>query len=309
MLMLFGDRTKEVTLKGARPFSNLAGSLSRVALAAGVLVAAIGMVAAENVARAQDKEFVGSRWIRVCADLANMPFSNEKGEGFENKLADLLAGKLGMQVVYTWLPQVTGFTPKRLGNDRCDVVMGYAQGTGLIEDTNPYYYTSYVLLYRQSDPSLAGVDNLSDERLKPKKIGIIARTPPASIMAVNGLIANAKPFEAMADAGSPSPAAEMIAEIAAGELDAGILWGPVGGYYAQASKVALTFVPLVKEKVGPRMIYGITLGVRPDEPEWKHKLNKLITENQGDINTILLGYSVPLLDEEGNSIEAAAAER
>ena len=101
----------------------------------------------------------------------------------------------------------------------------------------------------------------------------------------------------------------MIAAIASGEIDAGILWGPLGGYYAQSAKVPLALVPLVKEKAGPATIYGITMGVRPNEPEWKHKLNKLIAENQADINAMLSEYNVPLLDENGNLIKTSTAER
>ena len=247
--------------------------------------------------------------LRVCADPSNMPFSNEKGEGFENKLVDLIADKLDLHVVYTWLPQVVGHVATLPDDTDCDILMGYAQGTGLIEDTNPYYRTSYVLIYRQNDKSLAGVESLADERLKNKTIGILARTPPVSIMAMNGLMANARSFEVMGDRSASDAAAAVIAAIASGEIDAGILWGPLGGYYAQNAKVPLALVPLVKEKAGPATIYGITMGVRPDEPEWKHKLNKVIAQNQADINAMLSEYNVPLLDENGNLIKTSTAER
>jgi mxaJ protein len=246
--------------------------------------------------------------LRVCSDPDNMPFSNGKGEGFENKLAELIAERLGDELEYTWFKETTGYVPNTVGRDACDLVMGYAQGTGLIEDTNPYYYTSYVLIYRKDDPELAGVDRLSDPRLKQKKIGLLARTPPASILAMLGLGPNAKPFETYAGESASTAAEEMIAEIASGKLDAGILWGPVGGYTAQRSPVPLELVPLVKENAGPSTIYGITMGVRPDDPQWKHQINKVLAENQHDINVILQGYDVPLLDQEGNLI-AGTAER
>ncbi len=247
--------------------------------------------------------------LRVCADPQNMPFSNEKGEGFENKLVDLIAAKLDLHVTYAWLPQVVGHVATLPDDMDCDILMGYAQGTGLIEDTNPYYRTSYVLIYRHNDKSLGGVESLADQRLKNKTIGILARTPPVSIMATNGLMANARPFEVPGDR-SPSDAAEaVISAVASGEIDAGILWGPLGGYYAQSAKVPLSLVPLVKEKAGPPAIYGITMGVRPNEPEWKHKLNKLIADNQADINAMLSAYNVPLLDEDGNLIKTSTAER
>jgi mxaJ protein len=247
--------------------------------------------------------------LRVCADPDNMPFSNEKGEGFENKLATLIADELGDRLAYSWFSESTGYVPNTMGSDACDLVMGYAQGTGLIDDTNPYYYTSYVLIYRQGDQSLAGVERLSDPRLKGKKIGLFARTPPASLIAMYGLAGNAKPSEINADESLSKAAQKMLAEIGSGKLDVGILWGPVGGYYAEQSPVPLKLVPLAKESAGPSTVYPITMGVRPNEPQWKHTINKVLAENQAGIYAILEGYNVPVLDENGNPVAAAAAER
>jgi len=247
--------------------------------------------------------------LRVCADPDNMPFSNDKGEGFENKLAELIADKLGEQLEYTWFEETTGYVPNTVGSGACDLVMGYAQGTGLIEDTNPYYYTSYVLITREDDASLKGVETLADPRLKDKRIGVFARTPPASILAMHGLLSNTKAFEIYAGESSSKAAQDMIAEIASGKLDAAILWGPVGGYYAQRSDVSLALVPLVKETAGPSTIYAITLGLRPDDPQWKHRINKVLAENQHDINVILQGYNVPVLDQKGELIASGTAER
>jgi quinoprotein dehydrogenase-associated probable ABC transporter substrate-binding protein len=247
--------------------------------------------------------------LRVCADPDNMPFSNAKGEGFENKLAELIASKLDATVDYVWFSESSGYVPNVVGNEACDLVMGYAQGTGLIADSNPYYYTSYALIYRQDDTSLAGAERLSDPRLKGKRIGLFARTPPASLLALYGLAENAKPFEINAGE-NPSKAAEaVIEEIATGKLDAGILWGPVGGYYAQRASVPLTLVPLVKETAGPSQVYGITLGLRPNDPQWKHQVNKVIAENQRAIDDILQGYNVPVLDAQGQTVAPPAAER
>jgi len=294
-----------VTLQEPSPIWKRALCVKAAALTIGLVSALILPI---GFARAQDSGF-GGGMIRVCADPDNMPFSNDKGEGFENKLAELIAAKLRAKLSYVWFPEGSGLVPNTMGNESCDIVMGYAQGTGLIEDTNPYYYTSYVLVFRKGDPSLAGVDDLSDKRLLDKKIGIVAGTPPVSIMAINGLAANAKPVGASAAAGATDPVAEIIAKIASGELDAGVLWGPLAGYVAQSSKVPLAVVPLVKEKLGPRMLYGITLGIRPNAPEWKHTMNKLIAENQTEINDILLDYGMPLLDAEGNPVKPATPER
>ncbi len=284
-------------------WSGLRCSLSRSL----VVAAALTLLAAVAAASADD-DTVGGQ-LRVCADPANLPFSNQKGEGFENKLVDLIAAKLGMTVVYTWLPQVVGHVARLPDARECDILMGYAQGAGMIEDTNPYYRTSYVLIYRKGDEGLAGVTNLSDPRLKDKTIGIVARTPPFSIMALNGLVANAKSFESQGEDAARA-AEDVIAAIASGAVDAGILWGPLGGYYARDAKVPLVLVPLAKEKAGPATVYGITMGLRPNEPELKHRLNKIIAENQADIYAMLREYNVPLLDENGNLIVAPpTAER
>ncbi len=273
------------------------------------LVACLGLAATTFTESGHGAGQASPGTLRVCADPDNMPFSDQSGEGFENKLAELVAQKLDARLEYSWFPEATGYVPNTLGHDACDLVMGYAQGTGLIEDTNPYYYTSYVLIYRQDDAGLAGVERLSDERLKGKSIGYFARTPPASILAINALLGSAKPFEVNADESASKAAMAMIAQIASGQLDAGLLWGPVGGYYAARAAVPLKLVPLAKENAGPNTIYGITMGVRPNEPEWKHTINKLIADNQKEINLILESYNVPLLDEKGNLIAAAAAER
>jgi quinoprotein dehydrogenase-associated probable ABC transporter substrate-binding protein len=287
----------------------MASLLRRPVWSLAMAAACIGLAATIGVAGVHAAEPAGGALLRVCADPDNMPFSDEKGEGFENKLAELVAQKLGSQLEYYWFQEATGYVPNTMGSDACDLVMGYAQGTGLIEDTNPYYYTSYVLIYRAGDQTLAGVERLSDPRLKGKRIGFFARTPPASILAINGLVGTAKPFEVDADESASKAAMTMIEDIASGRLDAGLLWGPVGGYYAERAGVPLKLVPLAKENAGPSTIYGITMGVRPNEPEWKHTINRLIAENQGEINVILEGYNVPLLDEKGNLITAAAAER
>ncbi len=140
------------------------------------------------MAQAQRVDLVDRAALRVCADPANMPFSNDKGEGFENKIAEIVAGELKMPVEYTWFPQATGFIRQTLFAKRCDVVMGYAQGDELVLNTNPYYRSTYALVYRKGT-GLDGVDTLADPRLQGKRIGVVAGTPPGTVMARLGLIA------------------------------------------------------------------------------------------------------------------------
>lgn len=253
-------------------------------------------------ARAQTSDLVDRSHLRVCADPANMPFSNEKKEGFENRIAELLARELKVPLEYTWFPQATGFVRKTLNAGRCDLVIGYAQGGELVQNTNHYYRSTYVLLTKTGGP-LDGVTTLEDPRLKDKAIGIVAGTPPASLMAANGLMGKARPYRLVVDRRYESPAETMARDIASGEIDAGILWGPIGGYYAKLSPVPLTVTPLVKEMKGPHMAFRITMGVRRGDKDWKRQLNTLIRKKQPEINTILAGYGVPLLDEQDHVIK------
>ena len=142
-------------------------------------------------------ELVDPKVLRVCADPASLPYSNQAGEGFENKLAEILAKKLEKSLVYTWYPQSPGFVRNTLRARKCDVIMGMPQGGDLVTTTNAYYRTAYAMAFKTGS-GLEGIDTLSDPRLKTKKIGIVAGTPPATNLAVNGLIGNAKPYTLVA---------------------------------------------------------------------------------------------------------------
>jgi quinoprotein dehydrogenase-associated probable ABC transporter substrate-binding protein len=248
-------------------------------------------------------ELVDPKVLRVCADPRNLPFSNQKGEGFENKLAELFADKLQKKLDYMYFPQATGFVRMTLGAHRCDVIMGFPQGDELVQGTNPYYRTAYALVAKQGS-GLDEVATLEDSRLKGKHIGIVAGTPPATNMAANGLMTNAKPYPLMIDTRVDSSAAAMIKDLMSGEIDAGVLWGPMAGYYAKHADPPLHVTPLVKETSGPQLAYRIGMGVRAADQNWKRLLNRLIQENQPTINKILLDYGVPLLDENDRLISA-----
>lgn len=252
-------------------------------------------------AYAQTSSLVDRSALRVCADPANMPFSNERREGFENKIAGLLGEKLNLPVTYTWFPQATGFVRKTLREKRCDIIMGYAQGHELVLNTNAYYRSTYVMVHRTGG-KLAGLTDLSDPRLKSMKIGVIAGTPPATLLAQNALLPNVVPFHLVVDRRHDSPAEEMMAQLEQGEIDLALLWGPIGGFLAKKSKTAVTVAPLAKPNIGPRMAFRITFGVRQNEIEWKRQLNDFIADNQGEINKILTGFGVPIVDENDNLI-------
>jgi quinoprotein dehydrogenase-associated probable ABC transporter substrate-binding protein len=279
------------------------------------LLAVVVMLIGREVSRAQTNEsgdlsieLIDPKVLRVCADPRNLPFSNEKGEGFENKLAELLAEKLQKKLDYMYFPQATGFVRMTLGAHRCDVIMGFPQGDDLVQGTNPYYRTAYALVAKQGS-GLDDVATLEDARLKGKHIGIVAGTPPATNMAANGLMANAKPYPLMIDTRFDSSATAMIQDLMSGEIDAGVLWGPMAGYYAKKASPPLHITPLIKESAGPRLAYRIGMGVRPADQNWKRQLNRLIQENQPAINKILLDFGVPLLDENDQPITTETATK
>ncbi|WP_199498842.1 substrate-binding domain-containing protein [Mesorhizobium denitrificans] len=262
-----------------------------------------GSVYAQTAGLGAAGELVDPDVLRVCADPANLPFTDEKGEGYENKLAQLVAEKTGRKSIsYTWFPMVMGFVRNTLRANRCDIIMGYAQGDELVQNTNAYLRAPYVLMYKKGGP-LEGVETIEDPKLADKRVGVVQSTPPASNMAKANLMKKAKIYDLMRDTRfTHSPAELMIKDIESGEIDAAVVWGPMGGYFAKQMKADLAIVPLTKETTGSRMIYRITMGVRPSDQEWKRTLNTVIRENQPAINKILLDYGVPLIDEQNRPI-------
>jgi quinoprotein dehydrogenase-associated probable ABC transporter substrate-binding protein len=242
-------------------------------------------------------ELIDPNVLRVCADPHNLPFSNDRGEGFENKIAAMLAEKLGKRLGYAWYPQATGFVRNTLGAHRCDVILGFPQGDDLVQSTNPYYRTAYALIFKAGG-ELEGISSLADARLKQKRIGVVAGTPPGTYLAENGLLARTKPYALMVDTRVESSAESMMKDLKAGDIDIGVLWGPLAGFFAQQDNPPIRVVPLLKETGGPRLLYRIAMGVRASDQNWKRELNRLIQENQVEINKLLLGYGVPLLDEK-----------
>ncbi|MER9872400.1 substrate-binding domain-containing protein [Mesorhizobium sp. M0195] len=260
-------------------------------------------VLAQNAGLGAAGELVDPDILRVCADPSNMPFTDKNGQGFENKLAELVAKKTGRKsVAYTWFPTVTGFVRNTLAANRCDIIMGYAQGDELVQNTNAYYRSAYVLVYPKGN-GMEGIETIEDPKLSGKRIGVVESTPPTANMAATKLLRTAKIYPLAVDTRvTPSMGEVMIKDLLAGKIDAAVLWGPMAGYYARELGADITIVPLLKEKKGSRMSYRITMGVRPSDQEWKRTLNRVIRENQAEITKLLLGYNVPLIDEHDNPI-------
>jgi quinoprotein dehydrogenase-associated probable ABC transporter substrate-binding protein len=236
--------------------------------------------------------------LRVCADPANTPLSNRQKTGFENKIAEIIADELKVPLRYYWLPQGPGFVRNTLSTGLCDVIIGYASGSDIVDHTNPYYRSTYVLVVRGGGP-LDAVTTLEDERLKGRKLGMIAATPPVDHLLRLGLIGDARTYSLLVDRRFESPAEEALGDLAEGRIDGALLWGPLAGYFAKRSPVPLKVIPLVKETERPDLSFRITLGIRPGETAWKHRLNAVLRKRQADIDRVLTEYGVPLLPDIG----------
>lgn len=282
----------------------ICGRRAGLAAAVGALLLSGAAAWAQAPGLGASVELVDPKVLRVCADPRNLPFSDEQGRGFENKLAEMIGKDLGKPVAYTYFPQVIGFVRNTLDAYRCDVVMGVVHGNGLMQTTNAYYHTAYALVVRKGQ-GLDGISTLADPRLKGKRIGIVAGTPPATVMVEDGLMDRAKPYPLTVDTRYDAPAHDMVRDILEGRVDAGVLWGPIAGYWATHEGQKLSITPLLNEK-GARMAFGISMGVRHSDQSWKRQLNQLIGRDQDAINRLLISYGVPLLDAQDKPMGAAA---
>jgi ABC-type amino acid transport substrate-binding protein len=179
--------------------------------------------------------------------------------------------------------------------------MGTVAGDKIMQTTNPYYFTTYVIVYR-SDKGLA-IDGVQDPKLASLRLGVVSATPPSDLLVRHDLMAHAKPYQLTVDTRAESPTHQMILDVMSGTIDVGFLWGPIAGYYKKHDKLPLALVPLNDEPGAPRMKYHIAMGVRANEPEWRRQINAVILKQQSQITAILRDYGVPLLDEEGKLID------
>lgn len=252
--------------------------------------------------------------FRPCIDPSNLPFANEKGEGFENRIADLFARKLGIPVQSYAFPQRMNFIRNTLryrlpGEDfRCDIVMSVPASYDQAWPTAPYYRSTYALVYRKGhglDQVQSGSDLVAlpaDVRGK-LTIGIYDRSPAAYWLVKHGMEAQAKPFPMMSPDPDRYPGEIIDKDLAQGRIDAAIVWGPIAGYFAKrVHDVDLVVIPLQSEP-GVKFDYAIAMGVRQGDAEWRATVDKLIAENKPAITAILREYNVPLVDERGESIK------
>lgn len=242
--------------------------------------------------------------LRVCADPNNLPFSNERGEGFENKLAEMLAEEMRAELQYTWWAQRRGFFRNTLRAGACDVVMGVPASFELALTTSPYYRSTYAFVYRR-DKGL-DVRSFDDEALRRLRIGVQlvgddgANTPPAHALAARGLVRNVKGYSLYGDYARPDPPGRIVEAVAAGEVDVGVVWGPQAGYFARRQRAPLAVVP-----VRPRIdlpflpfVYDISMGVRRGDDALLARLEQFLERRRPDIERLLDDYGVPRVQSD-----------
>jgi len=237
--------------------------------------------------------------LRVCADPDNLPYSHRDGSGFENRIAQLIAGDFGLPLEYAWLPDRRGFVRKTMGAGLCDLIVGVPAAFERTLNTRPYYRSSYVLVEPAEDSSPpAGFD---DARLRRWRIGVQlvgddgAATPPGHALAQPGVVENVVGFPI---AGDEPAAARMVQALARGELDAAFVWGPQAGYYAQRAPrpLRLHYVPPPDALQEQPFSFAIAMGVRRGDRPLRDRLDDFIARRQGDIDRILAAYGVPRLE-------------
>ena len=277
----------------------------RCAVLAGALLAAVSVSAG-----AQEMP----KSLKVCQDPNNMPFSNEKGEGIENRIADLFGRQLNLPVEHFYFPQRMGFVRNTLryklpGEDyRCDVVLGVPAGWGQVSSTKPYYRSTYALVFPKGK-IFDGVTSASDFIGKMKsttptpRIGLFDKSPASEWLAKHELVDAAVVYKMLSPDPEEFPGQIVADHLAKGEIDVAVVWGPIAGYYASHVPGAeFTVVPL-KSEPGVRFDYAIAMGVRYREPEWKAQIEQLIDSNGPAIQAILKEFNVPLVNEQGELLK------
>lgn len=243
-----------------------------------------------------------ARVLRVCADPNNLPFSNDAGEGFENRIVERVAADLGARVEYTWWAQRRGAVRNTLNAERCDVIPGIASSTGMAGTTVPYYRSTYVFVSR-ADRDLASLASLDDPRLHDLRIGVQlvgddgANTPPAAALARRGIVDKVRGFMVYGDYADKAPQATVVDAVARGDVDVAIVWGPTAGYFAARAPVPMAITPVTPWLDGPLlpMVFDVSMGVRRLDRGLRRDLNAVLKRDNAAIHAILTDYNVPLV--------------
>jgi len=241
----------------------------------------------------------GARELRVCADPNNLPFSNRAGEGFENRIVELIAHDLGASVRYTWWAQRRGAIRNTLDANECDVIPGIASGIDRLGTTRPYYRSGYVFIARRAPP-FADIASFDDPRLRNARIGVQlvgddgANTPPANALTRRGLVDNVRGYTVYGDYAQNAPQRTIVDAVARGDIDLAIAWGPTAGYFSDDNLILTAVTPWLDGPQWP-MQFDISMGVRREDVALRRELDRALERNAPAIAEILRDYRVPIV--------------
>jgi mxaJ protein len=240
------------------------------------------------------------RVLRVCADPNNLPFSNAREQGFENRIARLVAGAIGARLDYTWYAQRRGFIRHTIDAGACDAVIGIPHGLEAVDTTRPYYRSTHVFVTRELDRLT--VSSMDDPRLSQLRIGVhvvgddYASPPPLQALGRRGIVRNVSGYSLYGNYAEPDPPARLVEAVAGNQVDVAIAWGPLGAYFAARQQVPLRVTEMARDADGPGLpfSYEISMGVRKGDRRLRQTLQDVLDRHRAEIDAILRAYRVPL---------------
>jgi mxaJ protein len=289
--------------------NSLSANLSRTALSSFSRLVLAGLPMLVFLASVLLVGAVQARELRVCADPNNLPFSNAAGEGFENRIAALLADDLGATLTYTWHAQRRGFLRETLKAGLCDLVPGLPSNMEGVRTTRPYYRSVYTFVTREDGPPIA---SFNDPVLKDLVVGVQLigddgwNTPPAHALTRRGIVQNIRGYTLYGDYREPNPPARIVTAVAEREIDVAVVWGPLAGYFAPRQSTLLRVIPVKPLFDGPQlpMVWDISMAVRKEDETLRQEVDGFLSRHAREIDAILSEYGVPRADRTFNDGEA-----